>query len=230
METRKFVSYFRVSTARQGASGLGLEAQQAAVTEHLRSRPHKLVGTFTEVESGKRSDRPQLDLALAACRTKNAVLIVGKLDRLARDVQFLLKVVAESGEAGVVFCDLPSIPDGPVGKFILTTMASVSELEAGLISKRTKEALAAAKRRGVKLGGDRGNLPSVCHIGAKAAAKVHRKKAKAFRADVGPRISALRESGLTWQAIVDTLNDEGVLSARGGLWSVKTVRRILGAK
>ena len=104
------------------------------------------------MESGKRADRPQLAAALASCRTRRAVLVIAKLDRLARNARFLLSVVEGSGEAGVVFCDLPTVPAGPVGKFLVTQMAAVAELEAGLISQRTRAALAVAKARGVRLG------------------------------------------------------------------------------
>ena len=148
----RFVSYLRVSTDGQGRSGLGLEAQRQAVAAHVAQAGGEPVAEFQEVESGKRADRPQLAAALAACCTRRAVLVIAKLDRLARNARFLLSVVEGSGEAGVVFCDLPTVPAGPVGKFLVTQMAAVAELEAGLISQRTRAALAVAKARGVKLG------------------------------------------------------------------------------
>ncbi len=148
----RFVSYLRVSTDGQGRSGLGLEAQRQAVAAYVAQAGGEMVAEFQEVESGKRTDRPQLAAALAACRTRRAVLIIAKLDRLARNARFLLSVVEGSGEAGVVFCDLPTVPAGPVGKFLVTQMAAVAELEAGLISQRTRAALAVAKARGVRLG------------------------------------------------------------------------------
>ncbi len=148
----RFVSYLRVSTDGQGRSGLGLEAQRQAVAAHVAQAGGEVVAEFREVESGKRADRPQLAAALASCRTRRAVLVIAKLDRLARNARFLLSVVEGSGEAGVVFCDLPTVPAGPVGKFLVTQMAAVAELEAGLISQRTRAALAVAKVRGVKLG------------------------------------------------------------------------------
>jgi DNA invertase Pin-like site-specific DNA recombinase len=148
----RFVSYLRVSTDGQGRSGLGLEAQRQAVAAYVAQAGGEVVAEFREVESGKRADRPQLATALAACRTRRAVLVIAKLDRLARNARFLLSVVEGSGEAGVVFCDLPTVPAGPVGKFLVTQMAAVAELEAGLISQRTRAALAVAKARGVRLG------------------------------------------------------------------------------
>ena len=111
-----FIAYFRVSTQAQGRSGLGLDAQQEAVARHVASVGGLVVQSFTEVESGKRDDRPQLAAALAACRTQGAVLLVAKLDRLARNAQFLLSVVEGAGAAGVCFCDLPQLPPGPAGR------------------------------------------------------------------------------------------------------------------
>ena len=118
-----------------GRSGLDLEAQcQAAVAAHVAKTGGTLLAEFQEVESGKHVVRPQLAAALAACRTRRYVLLIAKLDRLARNARFLLSVVEGSGEAGVVFCDLPTVPAGPVGKFLVTQMAAVAELEARLIS------------------------------------------------------------------------------------------------
>ena len=112
----RFVAYLRVSTDGQGRSGLGLEAQRQAVAAYVAQAGGEVGAEFQEVESGKRADRPQLAAALAACRTRRAVLVIAKLDRLARNARFLLSVVEGSGEAGVVFCDLPTVPTGPVGK------------------------------------------------------------------------------------------------------------------
>jgi DNA invertase Pin-like site-specific DNA recombinase len=164
----KHVAYYRVSTARQGKSGLGIEAQRQAVATYLNGGDWRIVGEFTEVESGKRADRPELDKALAAARLHRCPLIVSKVDRLTRSVAFLSRLL----EAGVDvrFADLPQI-EGETGRFLLQQMVAVAELEAGMISKRTKDALAAAKRRGVKLGGDRGTKPSA-KVRAKAIAAV----------------------------------------------------------
>jgi DNA invertase Pin-like site-specific DNA recombinase len=128
------------------------------VAAYLRTRPGAvLVDEHVEVESGKRRDCPELAKALAACRGHRAALVVAKLDRLARDAGFLLTVLdGAPAECGVVFCDLPTVPAGPVGRFLVSQMAAVAELEAGLIGQRTKAALAAAKARGVVLGGWRG--------------------------------------------------------------------------
>src|SRR5580704_1939364 len=146
--TGNFVAYYRVSTERQGRSELGLEAQQKAVRDHLNGGNWGIVAEFTEVESGKRSDRPQLAAALAACRLRGAKLIIAKLDRLARNVHFVSGLM----ESGVDFvaADFPQ-----ANRLTVHILAAVAEHEAKMISERTKVALAAAKRRGVKLGGYR---------------------------------------------------------------------------
>ena len=148
----KFVAYHRVSTERQGRSGLGLEGQQAAVANYLNDGNWRIIAGFTEVESGRRSDRPELDKALAAARLHRCPLVVSKVDRLTRSVAFLSRLL----EAGVDvrFADLPQI-EGATGRFLLQQMVAVAELEAGMISTRTKAALAAAKARGQALGGAR---------------------------------------------------------------------------
>src|SRR3954471_10912403 len=184
----RFISYYRVSTVQQGRSGLGLEAQREAVRDFLNGGDWTLTGEFTEVESGKRTDRPQLDAALALCRLTGATLIVAKLDRLARNVRFLLSVVEGTGDAGVVFCDLPTVPPGALGKFIVTQMAAVAELEAGLISKRTKDALAAFKARGRVLGGYLGGPKIDPSVGLKA----RQERAVQYAASVRPIVTELR--------------------------------------
>jgi DNA invertase Pin-like site-specific DNA recombinase len=188
----KCVAYLRVSTAKQGNSGLGLEAQREAIRAYLKGRKWKLIDEVVEIESGKRNDRPALPKALALCRLHNATLIVGKLDRLARNTKFLLTVVESSGEAGVVFCDLPTIPEGPVGKFLLAQMASVAEFEVGLISQRTRAALRAAKARGVALGCRNGHIARYAARGAKASASVRVSNARKRSADLPPVLEALK--------------------------------------
>lgn len=219
----KFIAYFRVSTDRQGRSGLGLDAQRKAVGEFLNGGKWALLGEFTEVESGKDNERPQLAKALAACRMTGATLVVAKLDRLARNARFLLSVVEGSGEGGVVFCDLPQVPAGPVGKFLVTQMAAVAELEAGLISQRTKAALAAAKARGAKLGGWRGG-PKVA---PEAGMKARQGKADAFAAAVGPIVTESRQQGRSLRQIAAELAAKGIRTARGGDWTAAAVRAVL---
>src|ERR671917_553313 len=144
----RFVAYYRVSTGKQGRSGLGLDAQRAAVARHAAGAGGTVTAAFEEVESGRRGDRPQLGLALAECRLRRAVLLIAKLDRLARDAHFLLGLE----KAGVEFvaADMPHANRLTVG-----IMALVAEEEARATSARTKAALAAAKARGVRLGNPR---------------------------------------------------------------------------
>ena len=224
-----FICYFRVSTQAQGRSGLGLEAQREAVARHVASVSGRIAGEFTEVESGKRDDRPQLAAALAACRAQGAVLLVAKLDRLARNARFLLSVVEGAGDAGVCFCDLPQLPPGPAGRFMLTMFAAVAELEAGMISQRTRVALDAAKARGVKLGNPQ--LKPGTPATAKAASDAARARAKAKARDVMPYVEAAQKAGaVTLQQIGQALEARGVRTSRGGTrWAPAQVARIMKA-
>ena len=171
MANGKFVSYLRVSTKTQGQSGLGIEAQREAVARYLNGGSWTLVAEFKEIESGRNADRRELENALALCRAHRAALVVANVSRLTRSVAFLSKLLATDVE--IRFVDLPQI-EGPTGRFLLQQMASVAELEAGMIGKRTKDALAAAKARGVALGGFRGRAgtPDDCAAarGVRAAA------------------------------------------------------------
>ncbi len=225
----RFVAYYRVSTDRQGKSGLGLDAQRAAVAKYVAGVGGVVAAEFEEVESGKRNDRPQLAAALAACRARRAALVIAKLDRLARNARFLLHVVEGTGEAGVVFCDLPSVPPGPVGKFLLTQMAAVAELEAGLISQRTRAALAAAKARGTVLGNPR--LRSGTPEHARAAAAFKSIQARARAAEVVPYIDAARRAGArTLHELAEALTNRGVPTPAGkGGWRPEQIRRVLAA-
>ena len=227
MSTPRFVAYYRVSTDRQGKSGLGLDAQRAAVAQYVAGAGGVVAAEFEEVESGKRNDRPQLAAALAACRARRAALVIAKLDRLARNARFLLHVVEGTGEAGVVFCDLPSVPPGPVGKFLLTQMAAVAELEAGLISQRTRAALAAAKARGTVLGNPRLRAGSPDQARAAAAAKSAQARARA--ADVLPYLDAARRAGArTLHELAEALTNRGVPTPAGrATWQPEQVRRIV---
>ncbi|UGV24684.1 recombinase family protein [Rhodopseudomonas boonkerdii] len=224
MTVKKFVAYYRVSTRKQGASGLGLEAQRAAVESYLNGGSWKIVAEFTEVESGRRSDRPALEEALAAARVHQGPLVVAKVDRLTRSVAFLSRLL----EAGVDvrFADLPSI-EGPTGRFMLQQMASVAELEAGLISSRTKAALAAAKARGTRLGGHRGIKLSKQSQAAGRAAQADRAKQRAI--DLAPVLSKLRSEGITSaSAMARVLTERGIPTARGGTkWTALQVLRVV---
>lgn len=221
--TGKFVVYYRVSTQQQGRSGLGLAAQREAVAAYLNGGNWTITAEFTEVESGKRSDRPELDRALAAARRHRAALVVSKVDRLTRSVAFLSRLL-ESG-VEIRFADLPSI-EGATGRFMLQQMVAVAELEAGLISARTKRALAAAKSAGTVLGSFRGKSLTTEHRAASAAA---RQRVASSRADLAPTIRALQAAGHTsLRAIAAGLNATGIPTARGsGEWSAVQVARVL---
>ena len=216
----KFVSYLRVSTDRQGKSGLGLEAQRQAVGDFLNGGDWKLLEEYVEVESGKKNDRPQLARALAACRIHGATLLVAKLDRLARNAHFLLGLQA----AGVEFvaCDMPS-----ANRLVVGILAMVAEEEARAISNRTRAALQAAKRRGVKLG--RNNLTDAARRkGSKAGAKARSEKAMRRAMDLQPLVQELRAAGVkSATGITKQLNARNIPAAWGGTWTVTQVSRLL---
>lgn len=228
---RRFIAYMRVSTDKQGRSGLGLEAQEATIRAFLRPGDKLLLPPFVEIESGRKTARPKLEEALAKCRKTGATLLVAKVDRLARNLPFLRSLI-DSG-VDVVFCDLPDIPAGAVGRFMLSQLALVAELEAGLISDRTKAALAAAKARGVKLGGDRGYRPSVPPdwvAGTKAAAEARARRADHAAHEVMHEIEAVQEelAGSSLHAIARALTQRGVTTPRGGgEWTATAVRRVM---
>jgi DNA invertase Pin-like site-specific DNA recombinase len=222
-ETPKFVAYYRVSTQQQGASGLGIDAQKASVAAQVASVGGTVIHAFEETESGKRNDRPQLAAALATCRSAGAALIVAKIDRLARNTRFLLSVAEGTGENGVVFCDLPQLPPGPMGKFFLTLMAAVAEFEAGLISQRTKAALAQAKKRGVKLGNPR------LREGATAAGLARKRDARSAAREIAPYIAKARKAGCTTLAeLAEALTARGIRTPGGCFtWNAEQIRRII---
>lgn len=230
MSHKHLIAYRRVSTARQGVSGLGLEAQDAAVASYAQSSGAMLLRAYSEVETGKRADRPELAKALADCKRSRATLVIAKLDRLARNARFLLTLI-ESG-VDVAFCDLPSVPPGAVGKFLLTQMAAVAELEAGLISERTKAALAAYKARGGRLGAARPGAHRLTgganDKAARRAGEVSAANAQAAYADLASDIAGMRAEGLSLRQIAGRLNAEGHTTRRGRAWNAVQVQRVLG--
>jgi DNA invertase Pin-like site-specific DNA recombinase len=216
----EFVSYLRVSTTRQGQSGLGLDAQRKAVLDYLDGGNWRLIGEYVEVESGANDERLQLAKALAGCRLHGATLVIAKLDRLSRDAHFLLGLQ----KAGVRFvaADMPE-----ANEMIVGIMAVVAEAERKMISARTKAALQAAKARGVKLGGDRGNLPAVAEKGRLAGLEARRKAAQQRIADIAPVVADLRARGATsLRQIAVGLNDREIPAPRGGQWNATQVRRL----
>ena len=217
MQETKFVAYLRVSTSRQGQSGLGLEAQRHAVAQYLQGGVRTTCGEFIEVESGKGSNalahRPQLRMALDACKKHKATLVIAKLDRLARNVHFISGLL----ESGVEFvaADMPE-----ANKVMLHMHAVMAEWERDQISARTKAALAAAKARGVRLGvAGRENLNR----------DVQRRKlvADSFAGKLRGVIAGFRSTGLTQRRMVEELNQLGIQTAQGGKWSLIQVQRVL---
>ncbi len=217
-QAAKFVAYLRVSTGRQGRSGLGLEAQREAVRQFVSSRGGKIIAPeFVEVESGTRSDRSELAKALKRCRVTGAALVVAKLDRLSRNAAFLMTL----RDSGVEFvaADLPEANTMTVG-----VMAVVAQHEREAISHRTKAALAAAKARGTVLGGTRksaAKIASYQRLGVVAAQQKARREAELRR----EALDGLQ--GLSLNAMAAQLNADGVTTSRGGAWTATAVKRTL---
>jgi DNA invertase Pin-like site-specific DNA recombinase len=213
----KFVAYFRVSTIKQGQSGLGLEAQQAAVMAYLNGGAWTLVGAFTEVETGKGSNaldkRPELREALAMCKKHGATLIIAKLDRLARNVHFISGLL----EIG---CDFVAADMPQANKVMIQMHAVMSEWERDQISKRTKDALAAAKARGVQLG-------TAGPANLKPTIEVRQRAADEFAAGLSDVLAGFKSVGMTQRAMVNKLNALGIKAARGGQWSLAQLQRVL---
>jgi DNA invertase Pin-like site-specific DNA recombinase len=226
MAKGKFVSYLRVSTDKQGRSGLGVEAQREAVARYLNGGSWKLVAEYVETESGKRSDRPKLAAALGHAKAIGATVVFAKLDRLTRNVD-LLRTLVTSG-VDLVFCDLPHVPPGAMGRFLLTQMASVAELEAGT-SERTKAALATAKARGVKLGNPNGaRALRGKQVGNKEAVAAIKFRAQEHASNLRSIVDDVRAQGITSiRKIAEELNQRGILAPRGGEWQPTTVVRLL---
>src|SRR4051795_2676087 len=221
MAQSKFVAYYRVSTTRQGQSGLGLDAQRKAVTDFLNGGNWHLLAEVEEVESGKRSDRPKLTEALRLCRLQGATLVIAKLDRLARNAAFISNLM----ESGVDFVavDLPQ-----ANRLTVHILAAVAEHEAKMISERTKAALTAAKARGQQLGGDRGNIREIAHLGRLASAQLRQERARRRAADLLPIIADLRKRGVTsLRQIAAALNERGVPAPRCGAWAPAQVYRVV---
>jgi DNA invertase Pin-like site-specific DNA recombinase len=206
-QTAPAAAYLRVSTQRQGQSGLGLEAQRSAIIAQLG---HSRFEEFVEVESGKKTKRPQLEAALAYCRKAKSQLVIAKLDRLARNVHFISGLM----ESGVDFvaADMPQ-----ADRFMLHIFAAMAEEEGRRISERTKAALAAAKARGIKLGKN----------GSVLAAS-NKAEADAFALSIAKELSELNlPAQASLREIADTLNDNGISTSKGGHWHPTSVSRLL---
>jgi DNA invertase Pin-like site-specific DNA recombinase len=220
MAARPVVTYVRVSTSQQGRSGLGIEAQRAALRHFAETEGFEVVREFVEVETGKGADaldrRPQLKAALAAARKLRCHVAVAKLDRLSRDVHFISGLMAHK----VPFLVAELGPD--VDPFVLHLFAALAEKERALISTRTRQALSAAKARGVTLGNPK------LHVARKGAVDVVKAEADRFAANVLPIIREAQKAGArTLRELADALNARGITTARGGQWYAQTVANIL---
>lgn len=206
----RFVAYYRVSTVKQGQSGLGLDAQRSAVENYLNGGNWQLVGDFVEIESGKRKIRPQLDAALAICKKQKATLIIAKLDRLARNLHFISGLL----EAGVEFL---AVDNPTANRLTVQILAAVAEEEARAISARTKAALASAKARGVLLG----------KHGSKLGGE-NRQRAQSNALGLQDTIKEIQSEGIVAvRDIATTLNDRGIATPNGKRWHSTSVFRLL---
>jgi DNA invertase Pin-like site-specific DNA recombinase len=212
----RFVAYYRVSTQGQGRSGLGLEAQRKAVKDYLDGGHWTLIGEFTEIESGKRSDRPKLAEAMRAAKRHKSTLVIAKLDRLARSVAFISEIM--EGDVEFVAVDMPM-----ANRLTVHILAAVAEHEREMISQRTKSALAAAKARGTLLG-NRTNI----EVAQRNSRNVRSKASAQFVQNAIPVIKQIQATGLTsLRDVAEALNARGVRSARGGSWHPTQVKRVL---
>jgi DNA invertase Pin-like site-specific DNA recombinase len=216
---QKYVLYYRVSTQRQGRSGLGLEAQQVAVQAFLAGRDAQVIGEYREIESGRKSNRQQLAAAMLMCRMTNSVLLIAKLDRLARDAHFLLGL--EKSGIEFVAADMPF-----ANRLTIGIMALVAEEEAKAISARTKAALAARKARNLPLG-NIATLRPADRAGVERAQSAWSKKAADHAAMVLPAIQEMRTSGMSLRATARDLAKRGFTTVRGGEWTAAQVSSVL---
>lgn len=222
MPAAPLFSYLRVSTAQQGKSGLGLEAQPEAIKRFADAEALNIGGEFVEVETGKGSDaldrRPRLAAALAAAKLGAGAVCVAKLDRLSRDVAFIAGLMAQ--KVPFVVAELGADAD----PFMLHLYAALAEKERNLVSARTRDALRAARERGVSLGGWRGGPMVDQRLGTDAAARA----ADEFAATLAPIVCPMRQDGVSLRAIADALQAKGIRTARGGGgWTPTAVRNVL---
>lgn len=218
----RVVAYYRVSTEAQGRSGLGLEAQRDAVRALCQQRGWEIIAEFTEIESGKRNDRPELIAALKRAKVTGGRLVIAKLDRLSRNVAFLA-ALQDSG-AKFTAADMPEADE-----FTIHILAAVAQRERKLTSDRTKVALAAAKAAGTKLGNPKGaEALRRAGRGTGAAVQAVRQNAANRAAEYAETVADVRASGATsLAAIAEELNARGIVTPRGGRWHPSSVRNLL---
>lgn len=215
-----FISYLRVSTQQQGRSGLGIEAQREAVNKYLNGGDWKLLGEYAETESGKRADRPKLQAALDRCKLTGATLVIAKLDRLNRDAHFLLGM--QKSGVDFVCADMPDANRLTVG-----IMALVAQQEREMISRRTREALAAAKARGQKLGCPNG-AKHLRRFGNELGVKAIKSNADARAEGLRATVQDIQRGGvISLAGIAQELNAQQIKTARGGKWHPSSVKRLV---
>jgi len=220
MATGKFVSYLRVSTDKQGKSGLGLEAQRAAVSDYLNGGKWKLMGVYVEVETGKNDERPKLKQALHRAKVTGATLLIAKLDRLSRNMAFIANL--QESKVKFVCADMPD-----ANEFTIHLFAAIAQHERKIISERTRNAMAAAKRKGRVFGNPNG-ARALRGLGNSSAVKALKAGADKHAQDIMPIIEDIRETGITTlKGIAAELNARGILTAREGQWHPTTVKNLL---
>ena len=217
MRKKQYVAYYRVSTQKQGNSGLGLEAQEHVVSNYLKIGDYELIEAFTEVETGKGANalekRPQLRGALNLCRKSGATLIIAKLDRLARNVHFVSGLIETGCE--FIAADMPH-----ANKVMIQMHAVMSEWERDQISSRTKAALQAAKARGVKLG-----QMGISNLQSNVA--LRQLDSKLFAENLKGQVEGFKLRGLTQRGMAEELNRVGITTIKGGKWRLNQLQRIL---
>ena len=213
----KYVVYYRVSTKKQGQSGLGLEAQKTIVDNYIKGST--VIAEFTEIETGKSANRPQLNMALECCKANNATLLVAKLDRLARNLHFVTSL--QAANIDFVCCDMPS-----ANRLTIHIIAAIAENEAQLISQRTKQALAEKKKQGVKLGNPHNNGLTKQTIEKGLRVRQQNALLNERNKQASTLILSMRSAGAKWADIVSQLNDNGFRTRRQCNFDITAVKRL----
>jgi len=212
-----YVVYYRVSTIRQGLSGLGLEAQRTIVENFIKN--NKVIKEFTEIETGKSANRPQLNKALQACKENNATLIVAKLDRLARNLHFVTSL--QAANIDFICCDMPT-----ANRLTIHIIAAIAENEAQLISQRTKAALAEKRKQGIKLGNPQNNGLTSNSIAKGMKIRCENAFSNERNKQAGTLILSMRSGGSKWIQIVNQLNSNGFKTRRNCEFDITAVKRL----